>query len=100
MTCCEYTLTNPIQPKVSARKSFKGMTMKFNLMNQNQSLLPVERLAVTTCLGRLLKALGNLLQEHPELRAGLSPDSGELLVTIGQKLTKASGQIDAQEMKA
>lgn len=74
--------------------------MKTNLTNEKQSLQPAERLAVTTSLGRLLHALGSLLQEHPDLQAGLAPESGQILMTIGQKLTKASGYLKGQEMKA
>lgn len=90
MTCCEYYFTQPSQSNVRVKVLCKGITMKTNLTNEKQSLLPAERLAVTTCLGKLLNALGNLLQEHPDLRAGLSAESGQILVTIGQKLTKAS----------
>jgi hypothetical protein len=69
--------------------------MKTNQSIENQSLLPAERLAITTCLGKLLHAIGNMLQEQPDLRAGLSPESGQILVTIGEKLAKASGLRDA-----
>jgi hypothetical protein len=69
--------------------------MKTNQTIEKQSLLPAERLAITTCLGKLLHAIGNMLQEQPDLRAGLSPESGQILVTIGKKLAKASSLRDA-----
>jgi len=95
MTCCITYFTPPVVPNGRVKVFCKDSAMKTNQSIENQSLLPAERLAITTCLGKLLHAIGNMLQEQPDLRAGLSPESGQILVTIGEKLAKASGLRDA-----
>jgi hypothetical protein len=88
-----YSTTSPVQPK----EIFfcMGTDMKTFTQLESQSLLPAECLAITTYIGSLLTAIGSLLQEHPDLRAELSPDTGQTLITIGEKLTKASTRIGA-----
>jgi hypothetical protein len=93
MTLTVYYNTSPVQPKEFVL--CMGTTMKTCLQIKSQSLLPVERTALTTCMGSLLSAIGNLLQEHPDLRAELSPETGQFLITIGKKLAKAGNPVDA-----
>lgn len=95
MSCCVYYSPQTVLSSGREKEICKGITMKTNQTIEKQSLLPAERLAITTCLGKLLHAIGNMLQEQPDLRAGLSPESGQILVTIGKKLAKASSLRDA-----
>jgi len=67
-----------------------GTDMETTSQFETQSLLPAERLAVTAHMGALLTAIGSLLQEHPDLRAELAPETGQLLIEIGGKLNKAT----------
>ena len=85
--------TRPVQPKEFI--FCMGTAMKTCSQIKSQSLLPAESLALTASMGNLLTALGSLLQEHPDLRAGLSPETGQTLITIGEKLNKLSNQIAA-----
>lgn len=64
----------------------KDMEMKIN--NRINSLLPAERMTFAAHTGLLLIGLGNMLKNHPELRTEVSPNSGTLLVNIGEKLMK------------
>lgn len=67
-----------------------GSDMETCTLKHTNSLPLTERLAITASLGWLLTAFGSLLQEHPELQAELSPETGEILVRVGEKLTRAS----------
>lgn len=87
MTCC-VCITSPVQPRgivISIGNDMEQIS-QFN----PQSLLPAERSAFTARMGAMLAALGSLLQEHPALCSELSPETGEFLVTIGEKLVKVS----------
>ena len=88
-----YSTTSPVQPKEIVL--CMGTDMKTFTQFESQSLLPAESLALTATMGNLLTAIGSLLQEHPDLRAGLSPETGQTLITIGEKLNKVSSQIGA-----
>lgn len=85
---CTTCSTSPVQPKEFVL--CMGTDMKTFSQLESQSLLPAERLAFTNYMGNLLAAIGSLLQEHPDLRAELSQDTGQLLISIGEKLNKAS----------
>jgi hypothetical protein len=67
-----------------------GIKMEKQSQLTSLSLLPAEHLALTACISTLLTAIGSLLQEHPDLQAGLSKNSGQFLITIAQKLAKVS----------
>jgi hypothetical protein len=69
---------------------YMGTDMETCSQLDTQSLLPAERLAITAHMGALLTAIGSLLQEHPDLRAGLAPETGQLLIKIGGKISKAT----------
>jgi hypothetical protein len=90
---CSISITSSVQPQEIVIRM--GTDMKTNPQLNSQSLLPAERLAVAACMGSLLTAIGNLLQEHPDLRAELSPNTGQTLVTIGEKLSKAINPVSA-----
>lgn len=87
MTCCVCS-TRPVQPKEII--IYMGTDMETCSQFENQSLLPAECLAITAHMGALLTAIGSLLQEHPDLRAGLAPETGQLLIDIGGKLNKVT----------
>ena len=87
------SITSSVQPQEIVIRM--GTDMKTNPQHNSQSLLPAERLAVASCMGSLLTAIGNLLQEHPDLRAELSPNTGQILVMIGEKLNKAVNPVSA-----
>jgi hypothetical protein len=80
--------TCPVQPNEFV--ICMGTDMETCSQLDTQSLLPAERLAITAHMGALLIAIGSLLQEHPDLRAGLAPETGQLLTRIGGKLSKAA----------
>jgi hypothetical protein len=69
---CSMSITSPVQ----SEEIFicKGTYMKTKLQLKSQGLLPAECQAVAACMGSLLTALGNLLQE--------------ILITIGDKLNQ------------
>lgn len=69
---------------------YMGTDMETCSQLDTQSLLPAERLAITAHMGALLTAIGSLLQNHPDLRAGLAPETGQLLINIGGKLSKVT----------
>lgn len=84
---CTVSITSPVQSReiVICIGSEMEQTLQFN----PKSLLPAQRAALTASMGALLAAVGSLLQAHPDLQAELSPDTGQFLVTIGEKLSKA-----------
>ncbi|GEM_PF-6736572 len=85
---CSVCSTRSVHPKEFV--IYMGTDMETCSQPDTQSLLPAERLAITAHMGALLNAIGSLLQEHPELRAGLAPETGQLLIKIGGKLNKAT----------
>jgi len=83
---CSMSVTSPVQ---SEEILFcKGTYMKTNLQLKSQGLLPAECQALAASMGSLLTALGNLLQDHPDLHAELSPNASQILITIGDKLNR------------
>ena len=89
MICSVSCTALPVRSNDRVTVYCKGTTMKTSTQIESISLLPAECLAITTCLGNLLTAIGSLLQEHPDLNTELSPDTGQFLIEIGQKLSKA-----------
>jgi len=85
---CSVCFTSSVQPKEVV--ICMGTDMETCSQPNTQSLLPTERLAITAHMGVLLTAIGSLLQEHPDLRAELAPETGQLLINIGGKLSKAT----------
>ena len=83
---CSISITSPVQPEEII--ICKGTNMKTYPQFKSQGLLPAECQAVAACMGSLLTALGNLLQDHPDLHAELSPNASQTLITIGEKLNK------------
>ena len=90
---CSNSTTSSVHPKEIS--ICMGTDMKTNPQLESQSLLPAECLAVAACMGSLLTAFGNLLQEHPDLHAELSPNASQILITIGEKLNRAGNAASA-----
>jgi len=83
---CSMSIASPVQPQEIL--FCKGTNMKTNLQFESQGLLPAECQALAASMGSLLTALGNLLQDHPDLHAELSPNASQILITIGDKLNR------------
>jgi hypothetical protein len=83
---CSTSITSSVQPQEIL--FCKGTNMKTNLQIESQGLLPAECQALAASMGSLLTALGNLLQDHPDLHAELSPNASQILITIGDKLNR------------
>jgi len=61
---------------------------KMNTRHTTISLQSTERKAITKGMSLLLIEFGNLIKSHPDLRTGLTPNCGELLISLGEKLNK------------
>ena len=88
MTC------NTCQTEYSNSHLVMGMdiNMENNLNHKSIRLQAVGCRTLAQCAGNLLTAIGSLLQSHPDLHAEISPQSAQMLISLGKKIHKASLQ--------